>query len=454
MTRSTGPVGAHRAPRVSRAAARQARRKKARRRQQMVGAGLVIALLIGGGGYAAVAGSGDDAKEAADNAQTQPPPDETKRDDNDPPVLADEAFLLDADGATQISNGAWTVTNTVEGSKAPERSFTCQAQRFADPAGVRTWVRQFKSGSAQTAVQYVELSSDNGGAQRAYSTILGWLSSCVTPKQRLLASYNADGLGERGAVAVFEQPIGRGQERYRTLAVASSGAATMVFEYVALAESQPRTAGTVGAAGAALKRMCAETGSACPHTLELKPSLLTASGEPAGFMTPIDLPVMAAINQPWVGVDSTVNRGSGCEEINLTVAKSRKARARQYVAPEAKVPAEFGFDTMVAEFAGPTAAQAFISTVTSKVDKCATTQSNAKVKRTKPVRFRGGISGQTWRVVYDLGAAGSITYRIGIARAGQRAIHVAFPVLKNLDISDETFAAIVARAAQRSFYFR
>ncbi len=454
MTRSTGPVGTHRAPRVSRSAARQARRKKVRRRQQMFGAGLVVALLIGGGGYAAVAGSGDDAKEAADNAQTQPPPpDETKRDDKDPPVLADEAFLLDAHGATQISAGAWTVTNTVEGSRAPERSFTCQAQRFADPAGVRTWVRQFKNGAAQTAVQYVELSSDSGGAQRAYGTILGWMGSCITPKQRLLASYNADGLGDRGTVAVFEQPIGGGQSRYRTLAVASTGAATMVFEYVALAPAQPRTAGTVGAAGAALKRMCAETGSACPHTLELKSSLITANGEPAGFMTPIDLPVMAALNQPWVGVDSTVNAGSGCEQINLTKAKSRKARARQYVAPEAKVPAEFGFDTMTAEFASPTAAQAFVSTVTAAVDKCATTQSNAKVKRTKPVRFRGGISGPTWRVVYDLGS-GSITYRVGIARAGQRAVHVAYPVLKNLDISDDTFAAVVARAAQRSFYFR
>ncbi|MGH3462707.1 MAG: hypothetical protein ACRDP9_14695 [Kribbellaceae bacterium] len=452
MTGPTGPAGANGARRLSRTAARQAKRKKAKRRHQLVGAGLVIALLIGGGAYAAVAGSrGDDGAQSGDDGTTQPKSDDNR--DTEPQVLADETFLLDAAGAKQIAPGSWTITNTAEGSKGPERSFTCQSQRFADPAGVRTWVRQFKNGATQTAVQYVELSSDPGGAQRAYNTIVGWMSGCATPKQRLVASYTADGFGDRGIVAVFAQPVGGKQVRYRTLAVAGTGAATMVFEYIAVATSQPRTAGTVGAAGAALKLMCTETESACPHTLELKPSLLTANTEPPGFMTPIDLPVVGALSQPWLGVDGTVNAGSGCEQINLTKAKSRKAKSRTYLVPGAKVPAEFGMDTMVAEFASPTAAQAFVSTVTSAVDKCATTQSNAKVKRTKTVQYRGGINGQTWRVVYDLGT-GSITYRVGLVRAGKRAVHVVFPVMKGLDISDDAFADVLARAGQRSFYFR
>src|SRR5215207_8753001 len=174
-------TGSHRAPRGGRrAAAREARRQRARRRNQLIGAGAAVLVVVGGGGIAAVnAFGGDDSPVDAKSAGSSK-------------LLGDAKVLLDGPAAKPLSaTGAWTVAGTADGSSAPDRSFVCQSQRFADPAGIRTWVRNFKNATAQqTAVQYVEVSNDPAAAGKAYTTIVGWLSQCATPQYRLISSYS------------------------------------------------------------------------------------------------------------------------------------------------------------------------------------------------------------------------------------------------------------------------
>ena len=445
MTGTPGPAGARRATRVSRTAARQAKRQRAKRRQQLIGAGVVVALLLGGATYAIVAGTRGGSAHRAGSVGTGG--------QSDTGLLSDADFLLEADGAKKISAGTWTVATTAEGSETPERSFSCQAQRFADPAGVRTWVRTFKNTTAKTsAVEYIELSADSAGAQRAYATIRGWLSTCTMPKQRLVGSFNADGIGDHGIVAVFAEPLTGVQQRFRVLAVAGTGPATMVFEYVAAGTSPPSTAGTLGAASDALKKLCEQTGTACPRTLELRPALIRTTTEPDGFLAPIDLPVMKTL-EPWVGVDvPTVQQTPECNEVTGIKTKPKRAKNRAYVAPGSKAPTEFGIDTRVLEFGTPQEANAFLGAVKDKLDHCK--GSNVKTKRVLSVSDRGGVTGQTWRVTSELINGKDLTYRVGVARAGQRVTYVLFLVLKDLDISDRAFADVVARAGQRSLYFK
>lgn len=417
----------------------------------MIGAGAVVALLIGGGGYVVVAGSdGNVAQQAGGSAgSARPIPTSATQ------PLADPSFLLAATGAKPLSAGSWTVSTTAEGSKAPERSFSCQGQRFADPTGVRTWVRRFSNTATKaTAVQYVELSADAGSAEHAYSTIVGWLGNCVTPQQQLVASFATTGLGERGTVAVFAQPVGGDKERYRTIVVTGTGSATMVLEHNVVAATVPAAKPALNTASAALQQVCAETEATCSKSVSMKPELLPAVDEPSGFMAPIDLPVVSRLSQPWVGVDADTTDGSGCEKLKakMTLAKAREAKGRTYVVPNASVPAEFGIDTMVVEFGSPPAAQAFVTAVRTAVDKCASTQSNAKVTRTLGINAHG-VSGQTWRVKYDLGGS-SLSFRIGIVRTGRRASHLMFPVTPGLDVPDRAFADVVIRAGERSLAFR
>lgn len=439
-----GSHGAHRAPRVSRVAARQARKKRARRQLQLFGAGLVVVLLIGIGVYvlAAVRGNGGPASQAGNN------PGEVDRD-----LLSEDAFLLDTTIAQRLSAGSWQVTATTEGAQAPERSFTCQASRFADPGGMRTWVRQFKSADA-SAVQYVELSNDAATAQQTYTTVTNWMSSCVTPQQRLVASYSADGLGDHGLVAVFAQPAGGGKQRYRTLAVTNSGPATMVLESVTLSATPPNTAGPVAAATVGMSRLCAETKATCPTSQVVRPSLLPAVDEPPGFMSAIDLPVLSTVKEPWVGVDAGNRQPTDCGETNQTKAKPTRTAWRTYLPVGAKVPTEFGMDTKVMQFSSPAQASTYLSGLGTSLDGCAKTHSNVTVRKAAKVPGEAGATGRTWLVRLGLTGGGSLTYRVGAARAGNKIAYQLFLSIKGYDISDAEFAASVARGAHRALSYK
>ncbi|WP_020392421.1 hypothetical protein [Kribbella catacumbae] len=443
-------TGSHRASRGgSRAAAREARRQQTRRRNQLIGAGAAVAVLLGGGGIVALNAFGGDGSPG--DAKSSNPDD--RPGGNDSGLLGDAKVLLDGTAAKQFAPaaGAWAVASTDNGSNAPDKSFVCQSQRFADPAGIRTWIRNFRNPSTKdTAVQYVEVSNDEAAAGKAYSTILGWLSACNTPQIRLITSYTTQGLGSKGVVAVFGQP-GPKTNKYRTISVSTAGQATMVVEYDTVGTTPPKPESVIATAGAALKRICAEA-KCTTGTPTAKPGLLPTT-EPAGFMAPIDLPVLPSIDKPWVSTGSTTPKGTGCDRLDLKKAKAKAYKSQTYVVPEAKVPTEFGLDTMVAAFATPAAASSFVSDIRKAVDGCKKTTSNATVKQTGEVTL-GSIKGESWRVSYDTGGGKIFTYRIGIAAAGSRAVYVLYPLLEDLDIANSAFNEVLIRAAERSASYK
>jgi len=439
-------AGSHRAARAgSRSAAREARRQKARKRNQTIAAGVAVVLLVGGGGVAALNAFGGDGSPSSNSSTS----DDKSTQSN---VLADAKVLLDATTAKQLgATGAWAITQTADGSTAPDHAFVCQSQRFADPAGLRTWVRTFQnSATKNTAVQYVEVSNDASAANKAYSSILGWLGQCNTPQIRLTSSYVTTGVGQRGMIAVFGQPSD-GKTNYKTIAVSVAGQATMVLEHDTTASTPPKPETVLAGAAAGVKRICAQTGGCGTGTPTAKPSLLPTT-EPAGFMAPVDLPVLDDIDKPWVSASAQVGSGTGCEKLNFTKAKATEFKAQTYVAPEAKVPTEFGLDDTVAKFATQAAANDFVSQIRKNVDGCEKNVSNAKVKSTGSVST-ASIKGESWRATYDIVGGKTFTYRIGIATAGSRAVYVVFPVLKGLDISDTAFNETLTRAAERSVTF-
>jgi hypothetical protein len=441
-------TGSHRLERTSRAAVRQARRKRTRRRQQLFGIVVVLALLIGGAAYVVWAGTRDKGGPAAQAGNAGA---DDQRGDST--MLAKDTFLLDADGAKKLSGGPWQVSTTNEGVQVPERSFTCQAQRFADPAGIRTWVRQFKNGDS-TAIEYVELSLDSRTAAKAYDTVLNWLATCTTPQQRLVTSYTADGLGDRGTVAVFAQPVGGGKERYRTLTVTGTGPAMMVLEYITVASGTPKTTGPVAAGTDAMMRLCSETKSTCPRSQVLTPSLLPAVGEPAGFMTAIDLPVLSKVKEPWVGVDAGTNPQTDCGETNQPTAKPVRTAARTYLPVGAKVPTEFGMDTKIFEFSSAKVAGQYLAGMRTTMAKCNASHSNVTTRRSATVGGEAGVTGQTWVVRIGLANGSNLTYRVGAAQAGKRVTYLLFLSLNGLDVTDQEFATTVARAAHRSMSYK
>ena len=442
-------AGSHRAPRGgSRAAAREARRQKARKRNQTIAAGVAVVVLVGGGGVAALNAFGGDGSAGTKTASG--PSDDRPTDSK---VLPDDKALLDGAGAKTLgATGAWAITKTADGGSAPEKSFACQAQRFADPAGLRTWVRTFQnSATKSTAVQYVEVSNDKTAANKTYSSIVGWLSQCSAPQTRLAAGYVTTGVGERGIIAIFGQPSGS-KTLYKTVAVSLAGQATMVLEHDAVSSTPPKPNVVLAAANVAVKKICAQSGGCGTGAPVAKPGLPTNVDAP-GFLAVADLPILDEIDKPWASTPASKTSFGSCERIDFKKAKATKYGTLTYVTPEAKVPTEFGLDDTVAKFASSSAAASFVSQIKKNVDGCEKTVSNASVDSTGSITA-GAIKGKSWKASYDTGGGKKFTYRIGVAGSGTHAVYVLFPVLKDLDISDAAFIETVTRAAERAAFYK
>jgi hypothetical protein len=442
-------AGSHRAPRGGgRAAAREARRQKARKRNQTIAAGVAVVLLVGGGGVAALNAFGGD-KEPGATVGSGPPDDKPANSD----VLADDKALLDVASAKTLgATGAWTVTKTADGDSAPDNAFACQLQRFADPSGLRTWVRTLQnSATKDTAVQYIDVSNDKATAAKTYSTVVHWLSQCTTPQTRLSAGYVTTGVGEHGVIAVFGQLPGP-KTKYRTVAVTLAGQATMVVEHDTVSAAPPRPDAVLATANAAAKKICAQTGGCGTGAPTAKPALLP-NGDNPGFMASVDLPLLAEIDKPWVSATATSSDGTGCEKLGLKKSKATKYGTVTYVTPEAKVPTEFGLDDTVIKFASTTVATSFVTQVKKNVDTCEKNVSNAKVESTGTVKT-STVNGKSWKATYDTGDGKKFVYRIGIAGSGDRVVYLLFPVLKELDLTDATFNETLVRAVDRSAAYK
>jgi hypothetical protein len=442
-------AGSHRASRGGgRAAAREARRQKARKTNQTIAAGVAVVVLVGGGGVAALNAFGDKSPgpKSGSSASDDKPAKST--------VLADDKALLDAAGAKTLgATGAWAVTQTADGDSAPDSAFVCQAQRFADPGGLRTWVRTFQnSATKDTAVQYVEVSNDKASALKSYNAVVHWLSQCTAPQTRLSSGYVTTGVGERGVIAVFGQVPGS-KTKYKTVAVTLAGQATMVLEHDTLSAAPPKPDVVLATANAAAKKICAQSGGCGTGAPIAKPALLPNVDAP-GFMASVDLPLLSEINKPWVSAPAAKNNSSGgCEKIDFKKAKALKFGTVTYVTPEAKVPTEFGLDDTVAKFSSANAAASYVSQIRKNVDSCEKNVSNAQVESTGTIQT-STIKGKSWKATYDTGDGKKYIYRIGVAGSGDRVVYMLFPVLKKLDITDSAFNETVARAVDRSAAYK
>ncbi|MFB6726137.1 hypothetical protein ACFCV3_38555 [Kribbella sp. NPDC056345] len=444
-------AGSHRAQRGGgRAAAREARRQKARKRNQTIAAGVAVVVLVGGGGIAALnAFGGDDS--SGDSKKGKGPGDDKSSDSK---VLADDTGLLDVAGAKTLgSTGTWAVSATSDGSGAGDHDYVCQSQRFADPSGLRTWVRKFANATTKdSAVQYIEVSNDAAAAEKAYGTIVGWFSQCAAEKRtRLNNSYILSGMGEKGWIAVFGQATGP-KTRYRTVSVTLAGQATLVVEHDSNGTTPPKPDAVLNTTAAALQKICPQTGGCGSGTPAAKASLLPTS-EPAGFMAPAELPIIAAVDKPWVSTPGKVGNTTQCERTDPKKAKATKYATQTYLAPGAKVPTEFGLDDTVARFASANAAAAYVSLVRKNVDGCQKAVSTAKVSSVGALSS-GGVKGEAWEASFDTGNGKKAKFRIGVAAAGNHAVYLLFPVLPNLDITDTAFLDTLRRAAERSVSYK
>jgi hypothetical protein len=207
-------------------------------------------------------------------------------------------------------------------------------------------------------------------------------------------------------------------------------------------------------AGQALQKLCPASaiGRNCRPTGSQLVDYLPPSGETPGMLATVDMPVLPAIKQPWVGTDPVVGgpnlAATTCDDSNLA-GGGRKATSRTFLIPQAGLPTRFGLTEVTADYGTPKAAKAFLATVDKRMASCEKRQLGSSVKYAF-TSDHAGTSYAGWWLSNEINAQRStVSYWMGVVRVGSRVAQVGFAPADNADISKTVFADLLARAGQR-----
>jgi DNA-directed RNA polymerase specialized sigma24 family protein len=419
-----------------------------RRTHALAGAALVTATMVGSGFLVADAnGVRPTLESARDRILTVPAA--TSPTSAAPSTPAATASLLRrGQVARAVPDRSWRVTGT---DPAQHMTLPCQRRRYADPQAGTALVRNFTARQAKdrpqlAAVQTLELSHDVHAAVRGYRTATSWFADCEMPQMQLLSVHRIERLGDQAeqyALRSWRRPV----VTY-VLGVARTGRVTTVL--------LTRTSGADAPALAANQRMLVSAvDDSCPTSAGGRCSALPRSHQVAApragrlpmMLSELDLPPVVGVPRPWTGTtprQALQNlAATTCDRSTFRGHGWRHAATRMFLVPKAHLAASFGLTETVGRLPA-IRARAFVDRVRSRLDSCHSRQLGTKVQRiaTSPTRT-------VWRVRTQVSDKQTVTFYMGIARAGGTVAQVAFVPDGSHTMTTAQFRALVARAGER-----
>lgn len=375
-----------------------------------------------------------------------------------PPRPVTEEQLLGLDQVRLLSpTQRWRELDTSDNTAGRGINTVCQATRFADPDGVGTFVRRFAAPGPprRTYLQTVEISASPRAAVAAYRTTLGWFAGCSRARLQLLNAYRVTGLGARAQLLKLRIP---GEVR-RTYVVGLARSGALTVSTVLTTVNGPlvdvrRAARTLTAA---VRDLCDRDPSGpCPTAPRTAPVLPPRSGEAVGTLAAADLPVVGAINRPWVGTRPRPARtnvaATTCDRADFIRSGAPRARTRTFLVPQARLPRRFGISETVGAFANPARARAFVQQTTRAMASCEKRDLGAEVSNevAQPDAYRGSEFA-LWRLDSEIDKTTKVGFWMGVARVGRYVAQVNFTPAGVNDIDVDTFQALITRARDRLF---
>jgi DNA-directed RNA polymerase specialized sigma24 family protein len=350
----------------------------------------------------------------------------------------------------------WQEVSTGDNTGGNGKNNVCQTSRFADDAGLGTWVRKFTATGTPTRnlVQTVEISNSPGAARTAYGITLGWYAGCTVARLQLVDAYQVSGVGDEAQVLRLRIPAK--QDRVFVVGIARTGALT-TSTVLETSASKPMAAGRVAATlAASVRDLCSsKVAGACVSTVRTAASLPPPSGEAKGMLAVADLPAIAKVDQAWVGTDAsaaTTNpAATPCDKANFVKDGGKKALTRSFLIPEGKLPQRFGLTETIATFSSAPVAEAFVGKIVRKMKACPHNELGSTVTSTLVQRSGPGATAYArWRLESQVNKKNfEIDYWMGIARVGNAVAQVNFTPVDSYDISREQFTALLVRARDR-----
>ncbi len=384
-----------------------------------------------------------------------------------------QRMLLPTSGLAPLGRPArWSVLSTGNNTEGTGLKTFCQASRFADPQGLRAFVRTYRLGGdlQRRAVQTIELSRSRRQSDKAYHTVLGWFGGCSTSRLQLLSSYDVQGLGDEAEVIKMRAQSpragdagdgskggGTGLNSY-AVGVVRTGSIVTWTAFTTDGASNPSTDNLVSGLSHALQRVCtSRAAGSCAARPAVQENPPPPSGEQAGMLALADLPPVPGVSAQWVGTDAATSRtnpsATTCDNADFVASGADPAYVRTFLIPKAKLPTRFGLSETLGEFPGRPKAQGLIDQVTKQMASCEDRDLGASIteEASRP-NGTGDSTWHLWRLESEVSSKQTIDYWMGVARVGSNVAQVSFvPGDGKQDLSKAEFTALVVRARDRLF---
>jgi hypothetical protein len=363
-------------------------------------------------------------------------------------VITPSSMMSQSQVGRALHGGTWRVTGT---DPRQHTAFPCQRRAYADPHASTALVRHFTARgqprtAPQAAVQSMEVSADARAAQTGYRNATQWFAGCTTPLTQLVAVRRVQRLGDQAAQYVL-RTWGAGSATY-VVGVARTGQInTLTLTHTSGART-PSVSGNLRLLAAAVANLCVTSlGGPCassPRAVAVAPP---AVGTRPSMLSELDLPPAAGVTDPWVGTTPSPAldnvAATGCDRSSFHGHGWRHDATRSFLVPGGQLTASFGITETVGRL--PTSkAKSFVSGVKAKLASCPHRQLGTKVQR-----VASGSSYAVWRVRTEVSNTSTLTFYMGIVRAGGAVAQVGFVPDGRHTMTTADFVALVHRAGQR-----
>lgn len=370
-----------------------------------------------------------------------------------PPATAASrtSLLIEPVDAAGLGGGTWTATTDLTPDENTGIRCILPSSQLGTPPVNGTVVRRTLTaaeGSSATLVQQQESYVDAASAALAFQTRSAQLGGCPGTSDLVSAGYAATGLGDEavGVRVVLQDSSATPHD----LLVVRTGSAITIVD--AQSGAEPPTMQTLATAALpSLQRLCGSNAGTCPTVPTVTDGTLPP-GEPVGFLTSGDLPLVTTGKGMWVGADMRPMKlaGSACEGMDLAdIPKTSSAGQRSFVlADDSNASSHFGLDEAIYTFSTPAAAKALGDKLTSNVSGCGTRQATATVKSVG--KLKSPDKGQLFTVDQRMTVDKSARSRVFVAVTGKHVIYLAANPTDKFDLSDAEWLDVGQRSVNRA----
>ena len=438
----------------------------------MIGAGLATAALVAAGSLVAT-GSDAEATSLSEEKVTAGVTVHAPETPTGEPMIDEASLLADAQVARFGTGLDWSETATTDNLSGNGLLAPCQRERFSDPDGVtalaRTWegsttrvvertvgkgdqrrtrkrrVQQVES----TAVQIVEMSRNARQASLSFETASSWFAGCAEPRTQLLSTRTVKRVGDE-ARAFRLRSWGRSPATI-TVAVARTG--NLVVSTAVRSQGRPvsdKTAQT--GLAAAVNGLCGSEGAAtCAGRARARSVAPLDIGLPPGLLSSVDLPPVAAVRGPWVGLDPQRARNNDaatrCDRTTFTGKGIRLAKTRTFLFPETPNAAQLGLTQTVGSMKEG-AARAFVETVRTRLRQCGEANLGTSVTQLASASSKA-TDLSVWSLSIELNDSQSFPFLMAIVRDGTAVSQLGFTPDRNMTMSRADFVSLSRRVIER-----